>query len=81
LSVGWHYLRWVDDGGVGGDDDADDRQWVSAVWAAVLSAWGGDVVRERSRDGEDAGDGGDDVVAVPFPPGGFAAFDVAVAFS
>jgi hypothetical protein len=72
----------LDDGCVGGDDDADDGEWLSAVRAAVLSAWCGDVVGERSRDGGDAGDdvrdGGVDVAAVSFAPGGFAAVDVAV---
>ena len=79
------YLRWSNDGGVGGDDDADDGEGLSAVRAAVLSASGGDVVRERSGDGEDAGDdvrddgiGGEVLVAVALAPGGFAAVDVAV---
>jgi hypothetical protein len=48
----------------------------------MLSTWCGDVVGERSRDGGDAGDderdGGDDVAAVSFAPGRFAAVDVAV---
>jgi hypothetical protein len=70
-------------GGVGGDDDADDRQWLPAVWAAVLAAVDGDVVRERGRDGEDVGDGvRDDVsaafVLVALAPRCFAARDVAV---
>ena len=76
----WH-LRWSDDGGVGGDDDAEDREGLMAVRAAVLSAWGGDVVRERSRDGGDGErDGGDDVT-VSLTPDGFAAVDVAVALA
>jgi hypothetical protein len=79
------HLRWSDDGGVGGDDDADDGEWLSTVWASVLSAGVGDVVRERGRDGEDAGDdvrdeisagvsAGEGVVAVAFAPGGLTAF-------
>jgi hypothetical protein len=72
----------LDDRCVGGDDDADDGERLSAVRAAVLPAWCGDVVRERSRDGGDAGDderdGGDDIAAVSFAPGRFAAVDVAV---
>jgi hypothetical protein len=81
------YLRWFDDGGVGGDDDADDGEWLSAVRAAVLSTWCRDVVRERSRDGRDGGDGERDdvtaagVVAVSFAPGGFAAVVVAEPFA
>jgi hypothetical protein len=84
LSGQWRYLRWFDDGGVGGDDDADDGEWLPAVWAAVVPAVDGDVVRERGRDGEDVGDGVRDhvavagVVAMPFAPGGFAAGHVAV---
>jgi hypothetical protein len=77
----WQHLRWVDDGGVGGDDDADDREWSSALRAAVLTALGGDVVRER---GGDAGDGerdGGDNVAVPLAPGCFAAVHAAEAFA
>ena len=81
----WQHLRWVDDGGVGGDDDADDGEGLSAVRAAVLAAAGGDVVWERSRDGGAAGDGerdgGDDVVTVPFAPGRFAAVHAAIAFA
>lgn len=73
----------MDDGRVGGDDDADDGEWLSAVRASVLSTVVGGVVGERSRDGEDAGDGGDavgnavgvgdGVVAVALAPGGLAA--------
>jgi hypothetical protein len=49
----------------------------------MLSAVVGDVVRERSRDGEDVGDDvvAFGVVAVPFAPGSFAALDVAVALA
>jgi hypothetical protein len=75
-------LREGNDGGVGGDDDADDGEGLSAVWAAVLSAGGGDVVRERSGDGGD-GElvGGGVVVTVSFAPGGLAALDVAEPFA
>src|SRR5664279_4452444 len=51
LSGLWQYLRWVDDGSVGGDDDADDGEGLSAVRAVVVSARSGDVVRERTGDG------------------------------
>lgn len=75
-------LRCSDDGGFGGDDDADDREGLSAVRAAVLTARCRDVVRECSEDGgDDERDGGDDVVAVSFAPGGFAALDSAEAFA
>jgi hypothetical protein len=81
---GLRYLRWSDDGCGGGDDDADDGERLSAVRASVLSAVVGDVVRERGRDGEGAGDdvrddvsSGDVVVAVAFAPGGLAAGGVA----
>jgi len=76
LSGLWQYLRWVDDGSVGGDDDADDGEGLSAVRAVVVSARSGDVVRERTGDG---GDGG--VVAVPLAPGRFAAVHAAVALA
>jgi hypothetical protein len=69
----------LDDGCVGGDDDADDGERLSAVRASVLSTVVGDVVGERSRDAGDAGDAGDavgdavgvgdGVVAVAFAPG------------
>jgi hypothetical protein len=77
----------LDGGGVHGDDDADDGEGLSAVRAAVLPAAGGDVVRERSGDGEDAGDDVrddvivDGIVAVALAPCGFAALDVAVALA
>jgi hypothetical protein len=74
----------LDDGCVGGDDDADDGERLSAVRASVVSAVVGDVVRERSRDGGNGGDdvrddvsGGDGVVAMAFAPGGLAAVGVA----
>jgi hypothetical protein len=70
------YLRWVDVGGVGGDDDADDGQRCPAVRAAVRSGGVGDAVRERGRDGGDGWDGV--VVSVSLAPGGFAAAVVAV---
>jgi hypothetical protein len=77
----------LNDGCVGGDDDADDGERLSAVRASVLSTVVGDLVGERSRDGEDAEDAGDavgnavgnavgvggGVVAVAFAPGGLAA--------
>ena len=79
LSGLWQYLRWVDDGSVGGDDDADDGEGLSAVRAVVVSARSGDVVRERTGDG---GDGGvDGVVTVPLAPGRFAAVHAAVALA
>jgi hypothetical protein len=77
-------------GGVGGDDDADDGEWLSAVRAAVVAAGGRDVIRDGGDGGRDGGDGGDDarddviacrVVAVTFAPGRLAAGDGAVAFS
>ena len=72
------HLRWLDVRGVGGDDDADDGQGLSAVWAAVLPARCGDVVRECSGDGGDGErDGGDDVVMTTFAPGRLAALDTA----
>ena len=89
-------LRWFDVGGVGGDDDADDGEWLSAVRAAVVAA-AGRVVGDGGRDAGDGGDGGDDagdggngerddvitcrVVAVTLPPGRLAAGYGAVAFS
>jgi len=61
------------------------------VRAAVLSTGCGDVVRERSQDGGDAGDGerddvrvdaaGDVVVTMTFAPGCFAAVDAAEPFA
>jgi hypothetical protein len=55
------------------------------VRAAALSVSGGEVVWERSGDGEDAGDDvrddgvcGGVVVTVALAPGGFAAVEVAV---
>lgn len=47
------YLRWVDDGGVGGDEDADDGEVLSAVRAAVLPVAGREVFGERSREYDD----------------------------
>ena len=78
LSGQWQYLRWFDDGGAGGDDDADDREGLPAVWAAVLSTLGGDCVARRGRDDDGIGDLGDDgtvgrFVVVALGPGGFAA--------
>jgi hypothetical protein len=75
---GQGHLRWSDVGGVGGDDDADDGQGLSAVSAAVLPARCGDVVRERGGDGGDGErDGGDDVVTATLAPGRLAALNTA----
>ena len=75
--------RELDDCGICGYEDADDREWLTAVRAVVLPAGGSDVVARRSWDDDAVGDDvrDDVVVAVAVTPGGFAAELAAVALA